>query len=626
MPDSTGQGISVGDATLEFLADTTQLDQGIDKLNAKVTAGMTASGVATEQFGQKLDAVGAEADVAGDAVEEGMGRATGSMREARGEAMLLGEAIGVRLPRHVTSFIATIPGVSEALQSAFAATAVLFILEAVVKLTEKVSDFISTTIIYTQTMKDADSATGILNASILRNEDALNKAKKALDEYGKSAHEIEKIRIADNLSEQLKQIEADLQKANSPLKEEPSFWKRAGYAAIEYFTGIDKNFEVTSQRYAAMKNNQAQADKAAEDARKAAALETKLADEKQEADEQKAIDKFEELQKKQIADYAWYAQQQILATGHAFNAILEGVQGLGAARNMPDMLLGMDFKDKFSQFEGAVKTLGITLREDLVTQLEASKKAYDELKASQQASDQEMKEAKLVVEQNQKALKDFDTEGQKSIATLLKMGLEIKKGKDDWQAFSTEMGSAMATALAAQQSVGAAAKAAVEQELEALSKKAAAQAIYYTGLGFAALAQWQFTSATQYFEAAGILGGIAVGSGLAAGAMGGGASGGAGGSGSGSMGSQQHQAIQTTGSTSQGTVTSTNVQHFAGGGLVSQRTLAMVGDSPNGGDARECVTSRQSRRDARDCRSYCTTSPESRRCKPHLQHAGSFLE
>lgn len=43
--------------------------------------------------------------------------------------------------------------------------------------------------------------------------------------------------------------------------------------------------------------------------------------------------------------------------------------------------------------------------------------------------------------------------------------------------------------------------------------------------------------------------------------------------------------IQTTGGTSQSVATTTNVQHFASGGLISAPTLSVIGDAPSGPEA-----------------------------------------
>lgn len=136
--------IDVGDAVLRFLADTTQLDEAYTRVSTEGVAKMgqaTASvkGVtaAVSDLSKEM-AVGQQGAVKlGDVMQLNGEKAKFSMYEARGEAGLLGEAFGIHLPRHVRSFIAELPGVGTALSAAFGATAVLFIIEAVVKLIEK---------------------------------------------------------------------------------------------------------------------------------------------------------------------------------------------------------------------------------------------------------------------------------------------------------------------------------------------------------------------------------------------------------------------------------------------------------------------------------------------------------
>ncbi len=182
MPETgSNAGINVGDVTVQFMADLTNLDQGVDKLNDRIASGVIRASQNVGQLDDVLGEAGETATEAGGQIDEAMGKSTVNIREARGEAMLLGEAFGVHLPRHVTSFVATLPGVGEALESAFAATAVIFIAEAIVKLTEKVTDFISTTFVYTAAMKEADAITASLNATILENEANIAKLNTAYD-------------------------------------------------------------------------------------------------------------------------------------------------------------------------------------------------------------------------------------------------------------------------------------------------------------------------------------------------------------------------------------------------------------------------------------------------------------
>jgi hypothetical protein len=146
------QGINVGDAVLRFISDSSQLDTAFDQVGPKATAAFQPAAQAAENFG--------------DAAEEAGERTQVSMREARGEVGLLGEAFGIRLPRHVRSFIAELPGVGEAMSAAFSATAILFVAQALVQATEKLSNFVGNTLIFTDEMRESNAAVAASNKSL----------------------------------------------------------------------------------------------------------------------------------------------------------------------------------------------------------------------------------------------------------------------------------------------------------------------------------------------------------------------------------------------------------------------------------------------------------------------------
>src|SRR5437660_134608 len=111
----------IGDAVLRFIGDSTQLDTKFDEVQPNAEKAFIPAAEVVEEAGQRMKF---------------------SMHEAKGEVRLLGEAFGIHLPRHVSNFVATLPGVGEAMSAAFSATAILFIAEALVKATEKLSNFI----------------------------------------------------------------------------------------------------------------------------------------------------------------------------------------------------------------------------------------------------------------------------------------------------------------------------------------------------------------------------------------------------------------------------------------------------------------------------------------------------
>jgi hypothetical protein len=98
--------IEVGDAIFRFLGDSTQLDTKFAELGPKATAAFNPATEAAAGLTREM-AVGQQGAVElGGAVEDAGRRSASSLREAKGEAGLLGEAFGVHLPRHVRSFIA----------------------------------------------------------------------------------------------------------------------------------------------------------------------------------------------------------------------------------------------------------------------------------------------------------------------------------------------------------------------------------------------------------------------------------------------------------------------------------------------------------------------------------------
>ena len=142
--------LSVGDAVLDFHANTMELDQAFARIPEQADKAMSAAADSVDQLGDslkgvsfELDATASNAAYAGGEIKDSMEKAGYSIHEAQGEAMLLGEAFGIHLPRHVSRFLAELPGIGAALSTAFAATAVLFLVEAVVKGGEKLQEWIN---------------------------------------------------------------------------------------------------------------------------------------------------------------------------------------------------------------------------------------------------------------------------------------------------------------------------------------------------------------------------------------------------------------------------------------------------------------------------------------------------
>jgi hypothetical protein len=172
--------INVGDAVLTFLGDTTQLDQAVAKVNVDTQAKVIPAALAVADLdkhwydaGESAKVAGEEAAVAGEQFlqagiegEEAGEKMAFSMHEAKGELALLGEETGITIPRHIRGFVAELPGVGKALEAAFSATAVLFIVQLLAEGAEKLSEWVAETFIYTEAIKEEYKAQVDLNKAI----------------------------------------------------------------------------------------------------------------------------------------------------------------------------------------------------------------------------------------------------------------------------------------------------------------------------------------------------------------------------------------------------------------------------------------------------------------------------
>jgi hypothetical protein len=150
--------------------------------------------------------------------------------------------------------------------------------------------------------------------------------------------------------------------------------------------------------------------------------------------------------------------------------------------------------------------------------------------------------------------------------------------RDSLKEITAGFGTAISAWIAGEKSLGDALKEAVNEYLKALSQKAAQEAIWDAAKGLVSLAVGDFEGASQYFEAAALMGAIAVGAGLGARATGGGKGSGGGGSSNANIDTSkaENRPVSATGS-------GVNVQRLFSGAIVTQPTLAMVGDSASGG-------------------------------------------
>ncbi len=214
--------LNIGDAVLRFFGDTSQLDQAFARIPGQAEAAMGAAAGSTTVLGEALGGVNFELDATasnvpycGEVIKEAMGESSRVTREAKGEAGLLGEAFGIHLPRHVRSFIAELPGVGTALSAAFAATAVLFIIEAIAQGVEKLQEWANSG----EKIKAAMEAWDESQRKVFNGlEDGSIKAQIRLDELTGKHFEALLLKLKeidhqnlDNLGEQLQKLGKEAQ-------------------------------------------------------------------------------------------------------------------------------------------------------------------------------------------------------------------------------------------------------------------------------------------------------------------------------------------------------------------------------------------------------------------------------
>jgi hypothetical protein len=259
-----------------------------------------------------------------------------------------------------------------------------------------------------------------------------------------------------------------------------------------------------------------------------------------------------------------------------YNTMVESIMKLPTASSsavtamIPSLI---QVRDAISSGQQAAHDMGVTLKTDLIDQLQIASTKLDAFTNSGIKDAVALKQLTKDFDDAYKAVQNYGNEVKTSTG-LMQLGQTAAKD------FSGDVAAGFIAAASGQEAFTVAMERSMGKAISSLGQWCQVKAMECLAAAFAGDPS-MYVAAGEY-EAAAVACGIA-------GAVISGSAGGSGSSGPGSMGSQQHQGFQTSGSTSQGTVTSTNVQRFADGALVSKQTLAMIGDAPSGGSAREGV-------------------------------------
>jgi hypothetical protein len=633
--------IEVGDAIFKFLGDTTNMDAAFNSVGPKAQASFTGFNEVLDKQQAEWDGLTPKVTNFGGEVEKAGKLSAHSMREAKGEIGLIGEQFGIHLPRHVRTFVAEMPGVGEAMSAAFSATAVLFLIEALVHGTEKLSNWIGETLIFTEAMKESNKVIEQENKIFESLSKQYETAKTKLEELKGVTKDQEKAQI-DLTKATLAQAEAQFTQLKASIASK-TLWDKTKEGAsdlaniliqrlipsydfqtkaeMELQAVKEKGLFVDTARIKAAKalaeENAVQAEEKRQRNIKTELAETEsfkkiaLASATTEADKYQITQFYENRKLELIRSLGLKEKEQVIALAAEIEA-----QQIEHAQKIQDtwvkMLLivkqnqvqvldtvsqvGIQSAVAFSPMQqafmkgiDAAHAFGVTLRTDLVDDLERAKKAkLDFLGAgiidpiALKQFDKNIADMQSRLDNFGKKIQDLSAKNQttwKGLVTDLHTSADAvgslgKMGEQTFNQLSKSMEGAIASMILASGSFGKEMEQATAQALASLASQAIVKALFYTAEGFAMLAGFMPGQASQYFQAAALMGGVGVAAGLAGHAMAGASSGGSGGGNP----AQQTFGGSNTGGGVRGSVNISGVQKFADGGLVSGPTLAMVGE------------------------------------------------
>jgi hypothetical protein len=633
--------IEVGDAIFRFLGDSQNLDT---------------------KFAEVAPNAKAAFEPAAQAAEDASERIQFSMKEARGEVRLIGEEIGVRLPRHVGNFLAELPGVGPALSAAFSATAVVFLAQALVEVTKKVADFASEHFIFTQAMKDSNFSIAETNKLLLEQSANYNKAKDALDKFGASGSDGVRLQL-EALKEQLKTQQAIFAQGPQRIDQakqisheyitQTSWLGKAYEFGRSIVTGTKEHAVVLHEAVGAAENQynvanatvkalqeqqvllekqlttehaleavRQQGETGASGARlRAAKRQAEVAEDADTASKREKIAEqlenelylikrdgmmkqlavlkendanTKDAQAKLLAELKAGADAQATVVVDRFIKANDELQKTlqDMAKTVHDAppidIITPAAVQRLLDARAAAQSLGVTLRSDLVSALASARLAREQWLEAGIKDNVVEKEFVDRINAAKTALENFghsqDTLKVKTETTWKGFTQDLKQGANAMHEFSglgeqlfnqlsKSIESSLESVILAQGNIGKALEQATAKALASLASQALVKSLFYTAEGFAALAGFEETSASQYFIAAGEMAAVGAAAGIATHSMAGG-----GGGSSTASAFQNNNGGSNTSQAGRGGSSVVGVQHFAEGGLITAPTLAMIGE------------------------------------------------
>jgi hypothetical protein len=539
-----GQGIDVGDAVLTATVDMSQLEGKFAAIGDEAKAGLQPASAALDDVSDGFKESGAAATEAGEQIKT-------SMRGATEQVRFLGEETGIKLPRAMARLVGELPGVGNAINLAFEATAIIFAAEMVDSLTKKMFEF--------ATAKERAYATEQLNVLIAENNEYV-KQNKLLDDADKALMAaIDTRTTLQKLNTKLLDLQAELVAASK----------------------VDETETLNAKRVAAIKEQIRYTEVLIEQQERAAA-------DKGEAEAIELIKRRQQELNQVQERYNKNAEEAERQTAELNKSLEE--MGKTIKEVKMDVITPDGVKQIYDMREAA-KSLGVTLRSDLVSRLNEARIAKDLFVSTMGTTDAaQIRLFNNAIEGAEKKLEDFGKKEEKlkqeTAVTWASMLQDIKNGstgsglviqqlgaeaQEGFNKMATGLQGAIAGALLEQGSFGKAMEQMTRSTLANLAAQALVKALFYTAEGTADL----FTpgmegAAAGMFEAAGLMAAVGAAAGVGAHAIPGGSS------------SSTNTGVETLSGESNtsgaGVRGGTSVRGFAAGALVSAPTLAMVGE------------------------------------------------
>ncbi len=215
-----------------------QVQLAFQMLNAELArttpnAANVASMMAAVDDSLKLTAAGAQQ--AGAQIEQAMVRTTRSVTEARLGAQLLGQEMGIRFPRALSTILARSETMGPVLNAAFGTIAVVGFIEMAVLAADKIKNLIEEIFIFSEAEKAVYAQLVKDNEAILKISHEINAALRANALIGLSGAAAEKLRVEFNEKDAatLKASIAGQQAKLTILKEQYAVAQKQSEAAVQ---------------------------------------------------------------------------------------------------------------------------------------------------------------------------------------------------------------------------------------------------------------------------------------------------------------------------------------------------------------------------------------------------------